>query len=340
MTRPRTTALFLALLVALAGSGIATAAEPAPAPAQPGAAPEAEAESDAVSLWQVIKWGGTIELIIILCSLAAMTLIIEHFVTIRFGKAMPQDLVERTAEKMKNREYSDVLSLCRDRPCFFANVMVAGLQRLRHDFSAVQEAVADTIEKQGLALHAKISYLSFIFNVCPMLGLLGTVWGMIRAFNKIAYHQGLGRSKLLAEGVSQALITTATGLVVAIPVMAFFFFFRERVNRIIIEVETLTTDLFEPFRPGRKVEEDWRFRAATAGMAWLASDTEALAPRRQMRNGECGMRNEARNGRCYGYSPRASTGLTSARPAPASCPPSTAAWPARCAADRTGGRWA
>ncbi len=213
------------------------------------AAEPAGAEPDAVSLWQVIKWGGWIELLIILCSFAAMTLVIEHFVTIRLGKAMPPDLVRLVTEKMKSRAYNEALDLCRERPCFFSQVMAAGLQRLKHGFAAVQEALADTIEKQGIALHAKIGYLSFIFNVAPMLGLLGTVWGMIRAFNKIAYHQGLGRSKLLAEGVSQALITTATGLIVAIPVMAFFFFFRERVNRIILEVETAATDLFEPLRP-------------------------------------------------------------------------------------------
>lgn len=221
-------------------------------------APGNGAEGTSVSLWQVIKWGGAIEMIIILCSLAAMTLIIEHFVNVRFGKAMPSDLVQTVTAMMQNREYSEVLGLCQAQPCFFSNVVASGLKKLRHDFSAVQEAVADTIERQGIALHAKIGYLSFIASICPMLGLLGTVWGMIGAFNKIAYDQGLGRPKLLAEGVSQALITTATGLVVAIPVMALFFFFRERVNRIILEVETVTTDLFEVFRPGRKVEEDAR----------------------------------------------------------------------------------
>lgn len=215
-------------------------------------------EGTSVSLWQVIKWGGVIEIVIILCSLAAMTLVIEHFVNVRFGKAMPHDLVQTVTAMMQNREYSEVLGLCQAQPCFFSNVVAAGLRKLRHDFTAVQEAVADTIERQGIALHAKIGYLSFIASICPMLGLLGTVWGMIGAFNKIAYDQGLGRPKLLAEGVSQALITTATGLVVAIPVMALFFFFRERVNRIILEVETVTADLFEPFRPGRKIEEDAR----------------------------------------------------------------------------------
>jgi len=266
--RLATLLLALAVMAALSAAFAAEAPQPAvdtdaAAEAEPDeAAPAAELAADAndqaegdVGLWQVIKWGGMIEAIIILCSLAATTLIFEHFVNIRFAKAMPPDLVAEVTAMMDNREYSDVLNLCQSRPCFFGNVMVAGLRRLRHDFAAVQEAVAETIDRQGIALHAKIGYLSFLANICPMLGLLGTVWGMIGAFNKIAYHQGLGRSKLLAQGVSQALITTATGLVVAIPVMAFFFFFRERVNRIVLEVETVATDLFEVFRPNRRPEE-------------------------------------------------------------------------------------
>ena len=248
------------MALVLCGAGFAFAGEDAGAEQEVELAGGADGagEGKSVSLWQVIKWGGLIEWIIILCSLVAMTLIIEHFINIRFGKAMPEELVATVSGMMQNRQYSEVLALCRAQPCFFADVLAAGLQKLRHDFTAVQEVVADTIDRQGIALHAKISYLSFISSTCPMLGLLGTVWGMIRAFNKIAYHQGLGRPKLLAEGVSQALITTATGLVVAIPVMAFFFFFRERVNRIILEVETVTTDLFEVFRPTRRIAEENR----------------------------------------------------------------------------------
>lgn len=252
---------------ASAGEGAAvTGAAAAEAPADDVAEAPGEGEAEAlapagaeeektVSLWQVIRWGGAIEVVIILCSFAAMTLVIEHFVNIRSGRAIPADLVQHVSVMMRNRQYSEVLGLCQARPCLFGDVVTAGLQKLRHDFAAVQESLADTIERQGIALHAKIGYLAFLANVCPMLGLLGTVWGMIKAFNRIANEQGLGRPKLLAEGVSQALITTATGLIVAIPVMAFVFFFRERANRIILEVETATADLFEVFRPSRKIED-------------------------------------------------------------------------------------
>jgi len=213
-----------------------------------------QAQGKPLTFWQIIVAGGITELIIILCSFAAVTLIIEHFVSIRFVKAIPPELYEKVRARMGAKEYNEVLRLCEANPCFFTNVIASGLRKLRYDFVAVQESVAETIEKEGAALHSKISYLSFIASVSPMLGLLGTVTGMIDCFNKIAWYQGLGRASLLAKGVYEALITTATGLIVAIPVMAFFFFFRDRVNKIILEVETLATELFEPFRPTRKTE--------------------------------------------------------------------------------------
>jgi len=209
-----------------------------------------------MTFWQVVVAGGLIELVIILCSIAATTLVVEHFITIRHSRLIPRDIVHAVRAHMREKEYNEILRLCEDRPCFFTRAVESGLRRLKHGFDAVQESIAETIEKEGTALHSKISYLSFLASVTPMLGLLGTVWGMIRAFNKIAYFSGLGRASLLAKGVSQALITTATGLVVAIPVMAFFFFFRDRVNKIILEVEAASSELFEDFRPVRKVADN------------------------------------------------------------------------------------
>ena len=210
------------------------------------------ADEGPMTFWQVMVAGGVVELIIVMCSVAATTLVVEHFITIRYSRLIPRHLVADVNARMTAREYNEILRTCEESPCFFTRVVESGLRRLKHDFTAVQEAIAETIEKEGTALHSKISYLSFIASITPMLGLLGTVWGMIRAFNKIAYFSGLGRASLLAQGVSQALITTASGLVVAIPVMGFFFFFRDRVNKIILEVETVCSDLFEPFRPVRK----------------------------------------------------------------------------------------
>ena len=102
---------------------------------------------------------------------------------------------------------------------------------------------------EAVKLHTKISYLSLIANLAPMCGLFGTVLGMVGAFNEIVKLGPAVTPKDLANGVQQALITTLFGLVVAIPAMGFFFFFRNKVTRITWEIRAIGEDLIERFRP-------------------------------------------------------------------------------------------
>jgi len=205
-----------------------------------------------MTMFDIIKAGGIVELIIVLLSIVATALIIEHFWNIRASKLIPQDVVNNVQRLMKERAYNEVLQLCKQRKCFFTEVLSAGLLKLRYDFSAVQEAVMDAIDRGSTMLNGKIGYLAFVGTIAPMLGLLGTVTGMIRSFSNIARASALNKPELLAKGVSEALITTASGLIVAIPVMFFWFILRARVNKIVLEVETTVNELIEPFRPGRK----------------------------------------------------------------------------------------
>lgn len=229
-----------------------TAPPPAAATEAEPAAPEEPPAAKPMTVWQQVVGAGVIEYVIIAVSIAATTLIIDNLLKIRVTTAMPPDVVAETQKLMKERAYNDVLNLCQSKRSYFADVLRAGLLKLRHDFSAVQEAVTDALDKGGSAMHSKIGILSFLAKIAPMLGLLGTVVGMINSFGNIARASALNKPELLAQGVSQALITTATGLTVAIPVMLFYFVLRDRVNRIILEVETTVTDMLEPFRPTRK----------------------------------------------------------------------------------------
>ncbi|NOZ23814.1 MAG: MotA/TolQ/ExbB proton channel family protein [Planctomycetes bacterium] len=220
-----------------------------PAAAAPAPAPEA---AKSMTVWQQVWNAGMIEYVIILVSIAATTLIIDNMWKIRVATAMPPDIVAESQKLMKERAYNDVLTMCQSKPSYFSNVLQSGLLKLRHDFSAVQEAVNDAIDKGAAAMHSRINTLSFLAKISPMLGLLGTVIGMISAFGNIARASALNKPELLAQGVSQALITTATGLIVALPVMLFYFILRDRVNRIVLQVESTVSDMLEPFRPTRK----------------------------------------------------------------------------------------
>jgi len=110
----------------------------------------------------------------------------------------------------------------------------------------MEEAISEHGAREASAIRTKISYLNTIATIAPMLGLLGTVSGMIKAFGNIA-TMGMGKASVLADNISEALITTAGGLVIAIPAMAAFFFFRNRLNDIMVLVGDKIGEIIEKF---------------------------------------------------------------------------------------------
>jgi biopolymer transport protein ExbB len=112
----------------------------------------------------------------------------------------------------------------------------------------MRDAIDEVSDEEATTLFQKISYLSLIASVAPMLGLLGTVGGMIEAFNVIAAMEGMANPADLAAGISKALITTLTGLIVAIPVLSFYMFFRNRVIKLSMEASAISGELIDRFR--------------------------------------------------------------------------------------------
>ena len=126
-----------------------------------------------------------------------------------------------------------------------AQNITIGIKELCEDANKVIQTMS---VEEAIKLHAKISWLSLIGNIAPLLGLLGTVSGMVKAFDTIASTGGQASPAELADGISQALLTTMFGLIVAIPVTAAFAFIRNRMVKTIIEVGAIVEDLFERFR--------------------------------------------------------------------------------------------
>ena len=202
-------------------------------------------EDKGMTLWQVVSAGGWIMFIIGLCSILAMWFIIEHFVNLSIKKIIPDNFVKKFYAFLQQRQYNELYDFCKKTPGLISNVTISALEKTKHGIEKVQQAIAESGEREESRLQRKISYLSMIATLSPMLGLLGTVLGMIQAFNVIAFSAGLGKPTLLAAGVSKALVTTAAGLIVAIPAMGFYFFFRNRVNLIIEMAEDIMTRFVE-----------------------------------------------------------------------------------------------
>jgi biopolymer transport protein ExbB len=193
------------------------------------------------SLLTYIHAGGFIGYVIILISIVALGLVIAHFIEIRAARLAPFDVREDLARLLKENDLDGAVRYCSapDNRCFLTRVMGAGLTRAtRSSFgllelrTALQEAGSREVE----LLHRRVDWLSLIAAVCPMLGLLGTVIGLIGAFSSLGAAEGVLRSKELAGFMSLALVTTAQGLFVAIPSHAAASIFRKRVDIAVGEV--------------------------------------------------------------------------------------------------------
>lgn len=208
-----------------------------------------EEEVGGISVTDVIGGGGTIGWIIILLSVIGLALIIDNFMNLRKQKLAPPEVVDEVEALIEAGEYQEAMELCEAEPNYFTNIVAAGLPRLNASFEAMEKSVAEMAEEEQLKLFMKIGWLSLIAAVAPMLGLTGTVLGMIAAFKVIAATKGAAEPADLASNISLALITTLLGLCVAIPMTAAFVFLRNRVVRTTLEIAAVVEDIFERFRP-------------------------------------------------------------------------------------------
>ncbi|MCK5114722.1 MAG: MotA/TolQ/ExbB proton channel family protein [Phycisphaerae bacterium] len=203
-----------------------------------------------ISLWSTVAAGGVIGYLILLMSLVAMAYIIEQFISVRRDRLIPDALIAELEPLIESGKYEEATDLCRKDGSYLGRVVGAGLTQVgaMFGFFDMQNTMQETSEREISRFHRKLEYLSFIASGSPMLGLLGTVTGMIRSFNQIALTEGTARPSQLAGGISEALVTTCMGLVVAIPTMFFVAFFRNRIESYIAEAETVVEKLMGRFR--------------------------------------------------------------------------------------------
>lgn len=218
---------------------------------------QAEATSSAPTGLSILFSGGwpglLIMLLLLALSLTAVYLICEHFLTIRRRELMPDGLETHVRELLTAGKLQAAEKKCRDEPSFLSFVMLHGMSEVEDGWPAVEKALEDASAEQAARLFRKIEFLSVIGNLSPMIGLLGTVTGMIIAFQQVAGSQGAAGAGELAEGIYQALVTTVGGLIVAIPSLAAFAFFRNRVDQLVAEASYLAHHACKPLKRMRVV---------------------------------------------------------------------------------------
>lgn len=192
--------------------------------------------------------GGTIGFVILFMSFISLALIIEHVVNIKRDKIVPPQLIDEIEGMFDNEEYQEALELCEAEPNYLTNILAAGLPRINAGFETMKAAMDEASAEESVKLQQKIGYLSLIGNISPMMGLFGTVSGMIEAFQTIARMGAAVTPSDLADGISKALVTTFLGLMVAIPTMIAYFIFRNKVIRVSLEISAIADDLVDRFR--------------------------------------------------------------------------------------------
>jgi len=206
-----------------------------------------------MNLMTLIGQSGVIGIFILLLSFVGLALIIEHAVTIRRDKLLPQYFVVELEELFENEEYEEALQFCESEDNLLSRVVASGLSKVDLGYTAMEESMSEAAEESSMTLQQKISYVSLIAAIAPMLGLLGTVMGMMGAFATLAQKAGAASPGDLAGDISMALMTTIMGLIVAIPLMGAHHFFRNKVMRLDMEAGVIAGDLMQRFRPNQKV---------------------------------------------------------------------------------------
>lgn len=223
-----------------ASSPAAPAATAAPgAPAAPGDAnaPAAPAGSNAVTLSGMLYQGGFVMYILAIASICLVWFTAEGFVILRAVKLAPPALIARLKEAFKAGNYQEAWNICKANRCFLSNVLANGLERVGRSKDAVEFIVEETALREANDLKTNTTYLSVIGVVSPMIGLTGTVWGMIGAFNTLG-QTGISDPSKLAGKIGEVLIATMSGLVVAVPAFVFFYILRARAQSAILHAES------------------------------------------------------------------------------------------------------
>jgi biopolymer transport protein ExbB len=246
-------------------------APPASAPAdqavadQPAAAQPAPREAiPTKNMLSVFHDGGPIMYPIALCSFLLLVFVFERLVSLRRGRVIPGPFVKRFLEQLREGQLDreKAIKLCDENKSPVAVVFAAAVKKWGKTSVEVEQAILDAGERVTNQLRRHLRLFNGISQVAPLLGLLGTVMGMIMSFNAIAASAAEGQREMMAEGIAQALITTAAGMLVAIPALLAYLFFLSRVDILITSIDALGQQVVEIIASDSSENRSRRSKAA------------------------------------------------------------------------------
>jgi biopolymer transport protein ExbB len=197
---------------------------------------------------KLIEQSGPVFYPLALCSLIAMVVTIERLIALRRSRVLPRQIVDVVESVQPGKDLGLALEICRRNPGVLSDVMRAGLENVDQGWEVMRDAVIDAGRQETPAIGRHLFWLQTVAQAAPLLGLLGTVFGMIQMFSAVSLA-GLGDPQILSEGISVAMLTTAEGLCIGIPALVAYNFLSSRTESVIADIEACASSLVTRLRP-------------------------------------------------------------------------------------------
>jgi biopolymer transport protein ExbB len=202
-------------------------------------------------MWDMILAGRYMMIPIALCSLLGLAVFLERLFVLRPRRIVVPEIVSAIKTLRKASDFSVAYAVCEQHPGAFANVLRAGLDHADAEWEITRDVMQETGRQEAVRLTRNLRVLETIAAVAPLLGLLGTVVGMIRVFAAVS-QVGLGNPEVLSSGISEAMVTTAAGLIVGIPALVGHNWLEGRAHAIIFDIEVYATQVLNTLRARRE----------------------------------------------------------------------------------------
>ncbi|HKQ50711.1 MAG TPA: MotA/TolQ/ExbB proton channel family protein [Phycisphaerae bacterium] len=207
-------------------------------------APDAASAMQVHSVFDFVVKGGPTMILIGVCSLVALTVVVERLVVLRRKRVIPPAFLEGITGAANDR--ARALDLCKASASPVANVIAAAVKRRGQRIDVIEKAVGEAGRREIIGLRHRMRLLGALPQVATMLGLLGTIFGMIKTFQSVAASgQSLGKTEALAKGIYEAWTCTAAGLLVAIPVMVAYQMLLGKIDSLVVEMDRVAVDFVE-----------------------------------------------------------------------------------------------
>lgn len=241
--------------IALDG-GPAALAQEEPAAEEPAADPAADAEPEAPPqqnylefFFGALGWRYTIGFLII--SFTFVAFLVMNLLSLRRDAICPRHLAAAFEAQVNEKKFQEAFDIAKNDDSMLGQMLAAGMQNLQQGYDKALDAMAQVGEDENLKLEHRLSFLSLVGSIAPMVGLLGTVTGMLLAFKQVADTEGSAGAAQLADGIYQALVTTVVGLIIAIPALGVFALLRSRVDQLVAEAAYAALHALNPLKQRR-----------------------------------------------------------------------------------------